>query len=71
MQKIFVMYRLAEGVSMDEYRKWSTTVDQIITPMQDSVIRFMPCEILGSDREDARIQIVEDIEVDSYEPSSP
>lgn len=52
---------------MEEYREWSATVDQVITPMQDSVIRFAPFRILGSDPEGSSVQIVEDIEVDSWE----
>ena len=32
MQKVFVMYRLKPGVKIEDYRKWSISLDQKVTP---------------------------------------
>ena len=40
MIKVFVMYKLKPGVSLEDYWKWSIEVDQKITPFQPGVYRF-------------------------------
>lgn len=67
MQRVFVMYKLKRGVSMDDYKKWSKEVDQKITPYQSGVKSFKVFEIKGTDKGTPPYQIVEDIEVESWE----
>ena len=40
MHKIFVMYKLKSGVSLDQYKAWLNEIDQPITPCQPGMIRF-------------------------------
>ena len=67
MQKVFVMYKLKPGVTIEEYREWSTSVDQKITPFQPGVHRFEVYEIEGAEKGKPEYQIVEDIDVESWE----
>ncbi len=67
MQKVFVSYKLKEGVSLERYAAWSSEVDQRITPGQDGVIRFEVYAIEGAENGKPYCHIVEDIEVESYE----
>jgi hypothetical protein len=66
VQKVFVMYNLKPGVSIDDYMTWSRTRDQVITPFQAGVIRFEVYAIQGAEKGDSPYRIVEDIEVDSW-----
>lgn len=67
MQRVFVMYRLKPGVSMEAYRKWSLEVDQATTPHQKGVISFDVHEIKGAENGESPYQVVEDIRVESWE----
>lgn len=67
MQRVFVMYKLKPGVSMDDYKKWSKEVDQKITPYQPGVKSFKVFEIKGAEKGTSPYRIVEDIEVESWE----
>lgn len=67
MEKVFVMYRLKPGVSIEDYRKWSVSVDQKITPFQPGVHRFEVYEIQGAEKGESPYMIVEDVDVDSWE----
>jgi hypothetical protein len=67
MQKVFVMYKLKPGVSIADYRKWSTGLDQKVTPFQPGVHRFEVYEIQGAEKGESPYMIVEDIDVDSWE----
>jgi len=67
MEKVFVMYRLKPGVSIEEYKKWSVSLDQKVTPFQLGVHRFEVYEIKGAEKEESPYMIVEDIDVDSWE----
>jgi hypothetical protein len=67
MQKVFVMYRLKPGVSIEDYKKWSVEVDQKITPFQPGCYRFEVYEIEGAEKGESPYQIVEDIDVESWE----
>jgi hypothetical protein len=68
VQKVFVMYKLKPGVTLEEYRQWSVTLDQRITPFQPGVIRFEVYAIKGAaNNGESPYQIVEDIEVDDWE----
>jgi hypothetical protein len=64
MQKVFVMYRLKDGVSMDQYKAWSREIDQRITPGQPGMIRFEVYAIEGAEKGEPFVQVVEDIEVE-------
>ena len=67
MQKIFVMYKMKPGVSIEEYRKWSLGLDQKVTPFQPGVHRFEVYEIEGAEKGEPQYQIVEDVDVESWE----
>jgi len=67
MHKIFVMYRLKKGVTMDQYKQWSKEIDQRITPGQPGMIRFEVYEIKGADKGEPFVEVVEDIEVEDYD----
>jgi hypothetical protein len=67
MQKVFVTYRLRQGVTLDQYKIWSREVDQRITPSQPGVIRFEVYAVEGAQSGEPYCDIVEDIEVDSYD----
>jgi hypothetical protein len=67
VQKVFVSYRLRPGVSVEQYKAWSGEIDQRITPGQKGVIRFEVYSIEGADKGEPFCQIVEDIEVESFE----
>jgi|SRR5437870_695659 len=67
MQKVFVMYRLKPGADVNEYIKWSKTVDQTTTPFQPGVYRFEVYQIKGAEKGKPPFQIVEDIDVESWE----
>jgi hypothetical protein len=67
MQKVFVMYKLKPGVSIEAYRKWSVALDQKVTPFQPGVHRFEVYEIEGAEKGKPEYQIVEDIDVESWE----
>jgi hypothetical protein len=67
VKKVFVMYRLRDGVTIDQYAEWSRTVDQQTTPRQPAVVRFEPYRIEGAEHGEPPFAIVEDIEVESWE----
>lgn len=67
MQKVFVMYKLKPEVSIEDYRKWSVSLDQKVTPFQPGVYRFEVYAIEGAEKGKSPYQIVEDIEVESFE----
>ena len=52
---------------MEEYKKWSREVDQQITPKQPAVHRFDVYEIKGAEKGTSPYDIVEDIDVESFE----
>ena len=67
MQKIIVTYRLRPGVTLDQYKAWSCAVDQRITSCQPGVIRFEVYAVEGAQDGKPYCDIVEDIEVASYQ----
>ena len=67
MQKVFVMYKLKPGVKLEDYREWSISLDQKVTPFQPGVHRFEVYEIEGAEKGESPYMIVEDIDVDSWE----
>ena len=67
MQKVFVLYKLKPGVSIEDYRKWSVSLDQKVTPFQPGVHRFEVYEIEGAEKGESPYMIVEDVDVESWE----
>jgi len=67
MQRVFVMYKLKDGVSVESYKKWSREVDQKITPKQPGIHRFDVYEIKGGQNGEAPYHIVEVIDVENWE----
>jgi uncharacterized protein (TIGR02118 family) len=67
VQKVFVMYKLKPDVDINEYIDWSKTTDQTITPFQPGVYRFEVYQMQGALEGDSPFDIVEDIDVDSWE----
>ena len=67
MPRVFLRYSLKPGVKMEDYKKWSLQVDQQITPKQPGVRRFEVYEIKGAEKGEPSCQVMEDIEVDSWE----
>lgn len=67
MEKIFVMYRLKPGVSIEDYRKWSVSLDQKVTPFQPGVHQFEVYEIKGAEKGESPYMIIEDVDVDSWD----
>ena len=67
MQRVFLMYSLKKGVRMEDYKNWSCAVDQQVTPKQPGVNKFEVHEIKGADKGNPPCQIMEYIEVDSWE----
>lgn len=67
MPRAFAMYNLKPGVTMEQYRQFSREIDQKITPTQPHVQRFEVYEIKGRDQGKPPYQILEVIDVDSFE----
>ena len=67
MQKIIVTYRLRPDVTLEQYKAWSCAADQRITSSQPGVIRFEVYAVEGAQDGKPYCDIVEDIDVDSYE----
>jgi hypothetical protein len=72
MVKVFVMYRLKDGVNSEDYAKWSREIDQQIIPRLRGVIRFETYAIDAADQvisaeKTARYQYIDDIEVEDWD----
>jgi hypothetical protein len=67
MNRVFVMYKLKKGVTIEDYKKWSREVDQKITPFQKGVKSFEPYEIKKSMKKEIPFDVVEDVVVESWE----
>lgn len=67
MQKVIITYKLADGVALDEYRKWSLEVDQRITAYEPSIARCEPHVVDSVDPAGTVIHIFEDIDIDSWD----
>ena len=65
--KVIVLYKLKQGVSLDQYREWSLRVDQRLTPAQPTVNRFEPYVIVGGEGGGGQFAVFEDLEVESWE----
>ena len=67
MVRVFISYRLKDGVSRDEYRKWSREVDKVIASRQPGVRSYKIFEIQGAGKGEPGFDYMEDIEADSRE----
>jgi len=45
MPKVIVIYKLKPGATMEQYRKFSKEIDQVITPKQKVVEKFEVFEV--------------------------
>lgn len=66
MMKVFISYRLAEGVSFEDYEKWSIEHDQPTASSLPGVNRYEIYKIEGSADGEPYCDIFEDIEVDDW-----
>jgi hypothetical protein len=64
---VFITYRIRDGVSREEYRKWSRERDQPTASRQPGVRKYDIYEIEGTDEGEPWTDIVEVIEADSWE----
>jgi hypothetical protein len=64
---VIITYNLAEGVTREQYREWSRTVDQVIGGRQPGINRYEVFEVTGVGTGASEADIVEVIEADSVE----
>ena len=67
MTIVLVAYNLKKDVTKEEYYNFSQKLDQPKTPNIRGVRSFKPVEIKGSDQDELPYQIVEVIDVESWE----
>jgi hypothetical protein len=65
--RVFITYKLNDGVTRDWYREWSRTVDQPMASKQPGVLSYEIYEIDGAGTGDPPYDIVEVIEAESWE----
>ncbi|TML67084.1 MAG: hypothetical protein E6G14_13455 [Actinobacteria bacterium] len=65
--KIFVLYRLKDGVSFDTYKRWSLGEDQPTLRVHTDVARFSVYATTAADASTAPYDVVEEIEVADLE----
>ncbi|TMK56100.1 MAG: hypothetical protein E6G60_18425 [Actinobacteria bacterium] len=66
--KIFVLYRLKDGVSFDTYKRWSLGEDQPTLRVHTDVARFSVYATTAADASTAPYDVVEEIEVETSRP---
>ena len=73
MSKVVVIYKLKPGATMEQYKKFSKEIDQIITPKQKVVEKFEVFEVTdylqGSgapEKKNPPYQIIEIIDVKDF-----
>jgi len=73
MPKVIVIYKLKPGATMEQYRKFSKEIDQVITPKQKVVEKFEVFEVtdfVGSsgktEQKNPPIQVFEIIDVKDF-----
>jgi hypothetical protein len=67
MTMVIIRYRLAKGVTREQYREWSCTVDQVVGGRQPGISRYEVYEVTGAGAGEVDADIVEVIEADSVE----
>ena len=63
--KIFVLYRLKDGVSFDEYRRWSLEADQPTLRAFEEITQFSVHATTATEESTETYTVVETIEIDS------
>jgi hypothetical protein len=65
--KVFILYNLRDGITMDDYAAWARSADQPVVARQPGVVDYtMYATRFGSD-DSPRYQVVEAHEVTSWE----
>src|SRR6188472_4103856 len=67
MVRVFITYELNEGVTREQYREWSRTVDQPLASRQPGVLSYEIYEIEGAGSGEPWCEIVEVIDAESWE----
>lgn len=67
MTFVIITYDLADGVTREQYREWSRTVDQVVGGRQPGITRYEVFEVDGAGVGAVDCDIVEVIEADSVE----
>ena len=67
MVKVFITYTLNDGVTREQYREWSRSVDQPLASKQPGVLEYEIYEIEGAGSGERPYDIVEVIEAESWE----
>jgi hypothetical protein len=67
MVRVFVTYRLRSDVTLADYMTWSRDIDQRTTPAQPGIRNFEVHAIEGSEGGEPWCEIIESIDVDSFE----
>lgn len=65
--RVFTLYRLNEGVDIDEFKQWSVSIDQPTCLRMESCRRFEVHLIKEGSSETIPFDVIEDIEVDSWD----
>jgi hypothetical protein len=65
--RIFVLYRLKDGVSFDDYRQWSLEADQPTLRRNGNVAEFKVFATAPAETSHETYSVVETIEIDSEE----
>ena len=64
---IWITYEIKDGVSREEYRKWSREVDQPAASRQPGILSYEIFEVEGSEEGKPWADVVEVIEAESWE----
>jgi hypothetical protein len=67
MTFVIISYDLAEGVTREQYREWSQTVDQVVGGRQPGITRYEVFQVESAGVGEVDADIVEVIEADSIE----
>lgn len=67
MTMVIITYDLADGVTREQYREWSRTVDQVVGGSQPGIRRYEVFEVDDAGVGEVDCDIVEVIEADSIE----
>jgi hypothetical protein len=65
--RVFTLYRLNDGVDVEEFKRWSLEVDQPTCHRMESCHRFEVHLITGGSQGDVSFDVIEDIDVESWE----
>ena len=67
-ERVYVMYRLKDGVEMDDYIRWSQEVDQKTVPGLAAINNFAVRRVISTiEGPDRAFDVIEEIDVTSVE----